>query len=267
MTQQAILNSLEKPSVKPIKNYGNFCFFNASIQFIFNSELLCTVLSNIIELKQDIELYRSTNTPIDLNQLNLVNNKNFGLKTLLKYNNTQEDAYEYLTLLFNKINPNDNLNLNKIMSTCPPIINNYILTPELDIDNYLIDLSLINIVQNTNNMCNFQDIIIIRLNIFTNEHVKLLNVIEIPFKWNVLTNKPNKSNTTNYNLTGVIAHMGSSTKNGHYVAYLRKMSNDKDIWYLANDSTVYQVNPTNETCEFIYKNGYTPYLLMFEKSK
>ena len=70
-----------------------------------------------------------------------------------------------------------------------------------------------------------------------------------------------KTDDTNYELIGVIVHLGESSMGGHFIAYCKSLVNKN--WYFYNDAIVQKcVNPEEE----INSRGIT-YVLFYQKIK
>ena len=85
--------------------------------------------------------------------------------------------------------------------------------------------------------------------------------VEFQFPMNLNIDKyvVDKSNNTNYELIGVITHLGESGMSGHFIAYC-KSPVDKN-WYMYNDAIVQRcINPENE----INSRG-IPYVLYYQR--
>ena len=83
---------------------------------------------------------------------------------------------------------------------------------------------------------------------------------KFPFALNISKYIEDKNCDTNYELIGVITHLGQSNMSGHFIAYC-KSPNDKK-WYLYNDAMVSQIkNVEND----INSRG-IPYVLFYQKS-
>jgi len=83
---------------------------------------------------------------------------------------------------------------------------------------------------------------------------------QFPLTLNISKYVENKNCDTNYELIGVITHLGESSMSGHFIAYC-KSPNDKK-WYLYNDAMVNQIkNVEND----INSRG-IPYVLFYQKS-
>ena len=65
----------------------------------------------------------------------------------------------------------------------------------------------------------------------------------------------------NYQLIGVITHLGGDGMDGHFIAYCKNPINN--LWYLFNDSIVKEVNYANFKTEVI--DYAMPYLLFYQK--
>ena len=84
---------------------------------------------------------------------------------------------------------------------------------------------------------------------------------QFPMYLNIDKYVTDKSNNTNYELIGVITHLGESGMSGHFIAYC-KSPVDKN-WYIYNDAIVQRcVNPENEI-----KSCGIPYVLYYQKYK
>ena len=83
---------------------------------------------------------------------------------------------------------------------------------------------------------------------------------EFPYNINIEKYVIDKSCDTNYELIGVITHLGPSGMSGHFIAYCRSPSDKK--WYCYNDS---QVNPCVDAKTEINSNG-IPYVLYYQRS-
>jgi len=104
----------------------------------------------------------------------------------------------------------------------------------------------------------FSNIILFKLNIFDitqSRANKIKNEINIP----LLLDLPNGS----YSLIGVVAHMGESISYGHYISYVTR---DRRNWKKINDSYVTDFIMINNNCSSIYKDGFSPFILMYEKN-
>ena len=65
----------------------------------------------------------------------------------------------------------------------------------------------------------------------------------------------------NYQLIGVITHLGGHGMDGHFIAYCKNPINN--LWYQFNDSIVKEVNYANFKTEVI--DYAMPYLLFYQK--
>ena len=83
---------------------------------------------------------------------------------------------------------------------------------------------------------------------------------EFPYNINIEKYVIDKSCNTNYELIGVITHLGPSGMREHFIAYCKSPSNKK--WYCYNDS---QVNPCVDAKKEINSNG-IPYVLYYQRS-
>ena len=70
-----------------------------------------------------------------------------------------------------------------------------------------------------------------------------------------------KETGCNYQLIGVITHLGESGMGGHFIAYCKNPISSK--WYQYNDSIVKEVNQSNFKTEVI--DYAMPYLLFYQK--
>ena len=106
-----------------------------------------------------------------------------------------------------------------------------------------------------NNLYSFPPILIIVLNrgkgnIFHCE-------VDIPFNLNLKNYCKNFEGNVNYQLKGLITHLGPSGMSGHFIAYCRhRITNE---WYCYNDAVVTKLDDQNNG----YKKG-TPYILFYE---
>jgi ubiquitin carboxyl-terminal hydrolase 2/21 len=82
---------------------------------------------------------------------------------------------------------------------------------------------------------------------------------EFPYNINIEKYVIDKSCNTNYELIGVITHLGPSGMSGHFIAYCKSPS-DKN-WYRYNDS---QVTPCVDAKSEINSNG-IPYVLYYQR--
>lgn len=89
---------------------------------------------------------------------------------------------------------------------------------------------------------------------------KLFEWIDFPPTLDVkeLIEVKDKSNG-NYELYGVIVHIGQSDS-GHYYAY----GQYNDIWYKFNDSHVTQTDINTVLAQQSYGHGQTPYMLFYQ---
>jgi len=290
-------------NINGISNIGNSCFFNASVQLIFNNYFFVEELKKMDIYKNDINYYFSNNMKyLNGNKLELVNNPSIGLKTSFGWHvGSQEDSSEYLTHFLNNLikkknirfnnrfrytqiqkytfkNPTEMITYKCIEKTTNQQINNILIIP---VPNSVNPVNLNDLYNNLkkeiisfacvnrndyNEKKNidmvlssefiFSDIIILSLSLYTNNnYIKNNTKINIPFKWNI--------NNNDYNLIGVVAHSGHSIKGGHYVSYVTR--NGK-AWYKTNDMHVHEITTNNINCDFIYNDGFTPYVLMYIKS-
>ena len=85
--------------------------------------------------------------------------------------------------------------------------------------------------------------------------------INFPIQLNLYNFIDFKEAGYNYELIGVITHLGGSDMSGHFIAYCKNPING--MWYQYNDSVVNEVNQANFQAEVI--DYAMPYLLFYQK--
>ena len=81
--------------------------------------------------------------------------------------------------------------------------------------------------------------------------------VDFPFNLNLKNYCKNFEGNVNYQLKGLITHLGPSGMSGHFIAYCRhRITNE---WYCYNDAVVTKLDDQNNG----YKKG-TPYILFYE---
>ena len=85
--------------------------------------------------------------------------------------------------------------------------------------------------------------------------------INFPIELNLYNFIDFKDTGFNYELIGVITHMGGSDMSGHFIAYCKNPINN--TWYQYNDSVVNEVNQYNFKAEVV--DYAMPYLLFYQK--
>ena len=85
--------------------------------------------------------------------------------------------------------------------------------------------------------------------------------INFPVQLNLYNFIDFKDTGCNYELIGVITHLGGSDMSGHFIAYCKNPINN--MWYQYNDSVVNEVNQANFQAEVI--DYAMPYLLFYQK--
>ena len=78
--------------------------------------------------------------------------------------------------------------------------------------------------------------------------------LEFPHELDISKFTNNPSSPKNYELIGVISHLGESSMEGHFIAFCRHFD---DTWYLFNDGFVNSVSQND-----IYRG--TPYILFYQ---
>ena len=115
----------------------------------------------------------------------------------------------------------------------------------------------------TSSMCTFiascPEIIIIILN--RGKGIQYKVKINFPIQLNLYNFIDFKEAGYNYELIGVITHLGGSDMSGHFIAYCKNPINS--MWYQYNDSVVNEVNQANFQAEVI--DYAMPYLLFYQK--
>ena len=117
----------------------------------------------------------------------------------------------------------------------------------------------------TSSMCTFiascPEIIIIILN--RGKGIQYKVKINFPIQLNLYNFIDFKEAGYNYELIGVITHLGGSDMSGHFIAYCKNPINN--MWYQYNDSVVNEVNQANFQAEVV--DYAMPYLLFYQKLK
>ena len=269
-----------------LQNMGNTCFINSALQLLFNCPILVYVINEsnnetLIKYKQTFYDYfkDTTNTlgPLILyKRYQKLNNNYFGI--------TQEDAHEYLTFIIDDIDELgkdidiknlfeitliSKVNCDECNNSSKVTISEKILSLSIDNCNTLDDCfqKLYNkeVLDNDNkwfcDKCNkkvisnkqiyidhISNYFIICLNrfIFNNNNItKNNNNIIFP---NIIF--------TNYELRGIIYHMGS-INGGHYICSITRDGNN---WFLIDDTNI--IDTTYEKLEKLNNNAY---ILLYHK--
>ena len=78
--------------------------------------------------------------------------------------------------------------------------------------------------------------------------------MEFPHELDISKFTNNPSSPKNYELIGVISHLGESSMEGHFIAFCKHFN---DTWHLFNDGFVNSVSQND-----IYRG--TPYILFYQ---